>query len=88
LGLVGDRGNEELILADEALTPDSSRFWPRDGYAPGGPQPSFDKQFVRDYLETLDWNKQPPAPALPADVVERTSEKYLEAYRLLTGCSL
>ena len=88
LGLIGDEGHEELILADEALTPDSSRFWPRDGYSPGGPQPSFDKQFVRDYLETLDWNKQPPAPALPANVVERTSEKYLEAYRLLTGRSL
>jgi phosphoribosylaminoimidazole-succinocarboxamide synthase len=87
LGLIGE-GHEELILADEALTPDSSRFWPRDGYSPGGPQPSFDKQFVRDYLETLDWNKQPPAPALPANVVERTSEKYLEAYRLLTGRSL
>ena len=88
LGLIGDEGNAQMILADEALTPDSSRFWPRDSYAPGGPQPSFDKQFVRDYLETLDWNKQPPAPALPANVVERTSEKYLEAYRLLTGRSL
>jgi phosphoribosylaminoimidazole-succinocarboxamide synthase len=84
LGFIG----EELVLADEVLTPDSSRFWPRDTYSPGGPQASFDKQFVRDYLETLDWNKQPPAPALPADVVERTSEKYLEAYRLLTGRSL
>jgi phosphoribosylaminoimidazole-succinocarboxamide synthase len=88
LGLIGDGATEQLILGDEALTPDSSRFWPRDSYAPGGPQASFDKQFVRDYLETLDWNKQPPAPALPADVVERTSEKYLEAYRLLTGRSL
>jgi phosphoribosylaminoimidazole-succinocarboxamide synthase len=78
----------ELILGDEALTPDSSRFWPRETYSPGGPQASFDKQFVRDYLETLDWNKQPPAPVLPAVVVERTSEKYLEAYRLLTGRSL
>jgi phosphoribosylaminoimidazole-succinocarboxamide synthase len=77
-----------LVLADEALTPDSSRFWPREQYAPGGPQPSFDKQFVRDYLETLDWNKQPPAPKLPEDVVEKTSAKYLEAYRLLTGKSL
>jgi phosphoribosylaminoimidazole-succinocarboxamide synthase len=84
LGFIGD----ELILGDEALTPDSSRFWPRETYSPGGPQASFDKQFVRDYLETLDWNKQPPAPALPADVVERTSQKYLEAYRLLTGRSL
>jgi phosphoribosylaminoimidazole-succinocarboxamide synthase len=88
LGFIGEGANEELILGDEALTPDSSRFWPRDTYSPGGPQASFDKQFVRDYLETLDWNKQPPAPALPADVVERTSEKYLEAYRLLTGRSL
>ena len=65
----------ELLLADEVLTPDSSRFWPRDEYAPGGPQKSFDKQFVRDYLETLDWNKQPPAPSLPADVIEKTAAK-------------
>lgn len=79
---------EGIILADEALTPDSSRFWPQEGYAPGGPQPSFDKQFVRDYLESIRWNKQAPAPALPADVVARTQEKYLEAYRLLTGTSL
>ena len=76
---------EELILADEVLTPDSSRFWPRAGYQPGGPQSSFDKQYVRDYLESIRWNKQPPAPALPPDVVERTSEKYCEAYRVLTG---
>jgi phosphoribosylaminoimidazole-succinocarboxamide synthase len=74
-----------LTLGDEALTPDSSRFWPEDLYRPGGPQPSFDKQYVRDYLETLDWNKQPPAPALPAEVVARTREKYLEAYERLTG---
>jgi len=78
----------EIVLADEVLTPDSSRFWPRDGYAPGGPQPSFDKQFVRDYLETLTWNKQPPAPQLPDSVVERTSAKYQEAFRLLTGRAL
>lgn len=78
----------ELVLADEVLTPDSSRFWPADGYRPGGAQPSFDKQYVRDYLERIGWNKQPPAPALPADVAERTSEKYKEAYRLLTGCAL
>jgi len=76
---------EELVLADEALTPDSSRYWPADGYKPGGPQPSFDKQYVRDYLETLKWNKRPPAPTLPADVVRKTSEKYQEAYRRLTG---
>jgi phosphoribosylaminoimidazole-succinocarboxamide synthase len=75
----------QLVLGDEALTPDSSRFWPADAYAPGGAQPSFDKQFVREYLETLDWNKQPPAPPLPPEIVEATTERYLEAYRLLTG---
>ena len=80
-GFVGDR----LVLADEVLTPDSSRFWPRDRYQPGGPQPSFDKQYVRDYLESIRWNKQPPAPALPPEVIQQTSEKYQEAYRLLTG---
>ena len=74
-----------LLLADEALTPDSSRFWLRDEYAPGGPQKSFDKQFVRDYLETLDWNKQPPAPSLPDEVIEKTAEKYRNAYTRLTG---
>ena len=78
----------QLLLADEVLTPDSSRFWPRDEYSPGGPQKSFDKQFVRDYLETLDWNKQPPAPPLPADVIEKTPMKYIEAYRRLTGRDL
>ena len=77
--------HDQLVLADEVLTPDSSRYWPADRYAPGGPQPSFDKQFVRDYLETLSWNKQPPAPALPEDVVRKTSEKYVEAYGRLTG---
>jgi phosphoribosylaminoimidazole-succinocarboxamide synthase len=77
-----------LLLADEVLTPDSSRFWPRDHYSPGGPQKSFDKQFVRDYLETLTWNKQPPAPSLPADVIRKTSLKYLDAYKRLTGRSL
>jgi len=79
---------EQLTLADEVLTPDSSRFWPRDTWRPGGAQLSFDKQYVRNYLETLDWNKQYPAPALPADVAERTGEKYREAYRILTGKSL
>jgi phosphoribosylaminoimidazole-succinocarboxamide synthase len=78
----------QIILIDEVLTPDSSRFWPQRDYAPGHAQPSFDKQFVRDYLESLPWNKQPPPPPLPAEVVERTSEKYREAYRLLTGRSL
>ncbi|MEW6131326.1 MAG: phosphoribosylaminoimidazolesuccinocarboxamide synthase [Acidobacteriota bacterium] len=77
--------DSEIILVDEALTPDSSRFWAKALYEPGHAQPSFDKQFVRDYLETLDWNKQPPAPVLPDTVVERTSEKYIEAYKLLTG---
>ena len=80
--------NGELLLADEVLTPDSSRFWPRSEYAPGGAQKSFDKQFVRDYLETLDWNKQPPAPSLPDEVVEKTAAKYREAYTLLTGRTL
>jgi phosphoribosylaminoimidazole-succinocarboxamide synthase len=74
-----------LIWIDEALTPDSSRFWARDAYAPGRSQPSFDKQFVRDYLETLDWNKQPPGPELPPEVVARTMEKYLEAQQSLVG---
>ena len=78
----------ELLLGDEVLTPDSSRFWPLDTYMPGGAQKSYDKQFVRDYLETLDWNKQPPAPPLPADVIEKTSQKYIEAYTRLTGRSL
>jgi phosphoribosylaminoimidazole-succinocarboxamide synthase len=85
-GLITDEsGNEQIVLTDEVLTPDSSRYWPADSYNPGGPQPSFDKQYVRDYLESIHWNKQAPAPALPREVVVRTSEKYLEAYRLLTG---
>ena len=75
----------QLVLADEVLTPDSSRFWPVESYCPGGAQPSYDKQFVRDYLESIRWNKQPPAPGLPADVAQKTSEKYKEAYRKLTG---
>jgi phosphoribosylaminoimidazole-succinocarboxamide synthase len=78
----------KLILIDEVLTPDSSRFWPADQYAPGRSQPSFDKQFVRDYLETLDWDKTPPAPALPDGVVERTQAKYLEAFERITGRAL
>ena len=78
----------EIILIDEALTPDSSRFWPADSYAPGGPQASFDKQFVRDYLEASGWNKQPPSPALPDRVVAGTSAKYVEAYERLTGMKM
>ena len=78
----------KLILIDEVLTPDSSRFWPADQYTPGKSQPSYDKQFVRDYLETLDWNKTPPGPMLPDDVVAKTTAKYLEAYDRLTGRKL
>ena len=77
-----------VLLIDEVLTPDSSRFWPRDGYRPGGPQPSFDKQYVRDYVDSIGWNKQPPAPALPPEVVEQTTKKYLEIFRRLTGRDL
>ena len=84
----GRLANGEVILIDEALTPDSSRFWPMDGYAPGKPQPSFDKQFVRDYLEAIRWNKRPPVPSLPSDVVSRTRDKYIEAFRRLTGREL
>jgi phosphoribosylaminoimidazole-succinocarboxamide synthase len=82
------RTAEGIMLADEVLTPDSSRFWEAAAWKPGGPQPSFDKQFVRDYLEAIHWNKQAPAPSLPQDVVERTQEKYLEAFRRLTGRQL
>ena len=78
----------QIILIDEALTPDSSRFWPVAEYAPGKSQPSFDKQFVRDYLESLNWDKRPPAPTIPAQVAEATTVRYLEAYRLLTGKEL
>ncbi len=78
----------QLILADEVLTPDSSRYWPADQYKPGGPQFSFDKQYVRDYLDTLSWDKRPPAPALPEDVIRKTSEKYQEAFSRITGRSL
>jgi phosphoribosylaminoimidazole-succinocarboxamide synthase len=79
---------ENLIWIDEALTPDSSRFWPTDGYQPGRTQPSYDKQYVRDYLERIGWNKQAPGPELPPDVVAATREKYREAYRQLTGHEL
>jgi phosphoribosylaminoimidazole-succinocarboxamide synthase len=75
----------ELLLIDELMTPDSSRYWPRDQYAPGGPQPSFDKQYVRDYLESIRWNKRPPVPSLPDSVIAKTREKYLDAYQRLTG---
>jgi phosphoribosylaminoimidazole-succinocarboxamide synthase len=81
-------GNKQLVLIDEVLTADSSRFWPKDSYRVGISPPSYDKQFVRDYLETLDWNKEPPAPKLPADVIQRTSEKYREALQRLTGRTL
>ena len=80
--------NGELVLVDEVLTPDSSRFWPADAYKPGQPQPSFDKQYVRDYLETLNWDKKPPAPALPPEIASATTARYLEAYKLLTGKEL
>lgn len=83
-GLIDDK----IILIDEALTPDSSRFWPQDTYAPGRSQVSFDKQFVRDYLESIGWDKFPPAPELPKGIINKTTEKYLEAYERLTGCTL
>ena len=88
-GLVGD-GNPaaDVVLIDEVLTPDSSRFWPKDQYKPGGAVPSFDKQFVRDYLEEIKWNKQPPVPSLPEAVIARTREKYVEAFRRLSGREL
>jgi phosphoribosylaminoimidazole-succinocarboxamide synthase len=87
-GWVEVDGREELIVIDEVLTPDSSRFWPADTYRPGGPQPSFDKQYVRDWLIAAKWNREPPAPVLPPEVVEKTAEKYREAYRRLTGREL
>lgn len=80
--------DNEIILIDEALTPDSSRFWPKDRYEPGKDQPSFDKQFVRDYLETLDWDKTPPAPRLPKRIIDKTTDKYLQAFKLITGRDL
>ena len=82
-----DRRTGELLLVDEVLTPDSSRYWPKDGYAPGGPQPSFDKQYVRDWLESTGWDKASSPPSLPADVVARTRDKYVDAYEILTGQS-
>ena len=78
----------QILLIDEAMTPDSSRYWPKDQYNPGRAQPSFDKQFVRDYLERIRWNKQPPVPSLPDEVVARTREKYIEAFRRLSGREL
>jgi phosphoribosylaminoimidazole-succinocarboxamide synthase len=84
----GEDAEGNILLVDEILTPDSSRFWDAQSYEPGHPQPSFDKQFVREYLETLDWDKRPPAPPLPPEIVEATSRRYLEAYRLLTGNEL
>jgi phosphoribosylaminoimidazole-succinocarboxamide synthase len=87
-GVREQNGRREILLIDEVLTPDSSRFWPADQYAPGGSQPSFDKQFVRDYLEQIRWNKQPPVPSLPEDVIVRTREKYVEALRRLAGHDL
>jgi phosphoribosylaminoimidazole-succinocarboxamide synthase len=88
-GVIDVRGRDaQLILIDEVMTPDSSRFWPAAQYRPGGGQPSYDKQYVRDYLEQIGWNKQPPAPALPPDVVGKTRDKYVEAFRLITGTEL
>lgn len=85
-GLVkAEDGTSEIVLADEVLTPDSSRYWPVEGYQPGGPVPSFDKQYVRDYLESVRWNKQAPSPTLPSEIVERTREKYLQAFYSITG---
>ncbi len=84
-GLVEEGGRQQVLLIDEVLTPDSSRFWPAAQYTPGGSQPSFDKQYVRDYLEQIKWNKQPPVPSLPDDVIARTREKYVEALRRLAG---
>jgi phosphoribosylaminoimidazole-succinocarboxamide synthase len=84
-GVVRGGGREQVLLIDEVLTPDSSRFWPADAYKPGGSQPSFDKQYVRDYLERIAWNKQPPVPSLPDDVIAGTRDKYVEALRRLAG---
>jgi len=83
-----ENGNEKLILIDEVLTPDSSRFWPMSDYAPGRGQQSFDKQFLRDWLEEIKFDKRPPAPKIPQEIIDQTRAKYLEAYRLLTGREL
>jgi phosphoribosylaminoimidazole-succinocarboxamide synthase len=80
--------NGELIIIDECMTPDSSRFWPKDAYQPGGAQPSFDKQFLRDYLETLDWGKCAPAPELPEEILDKTADKYREALQIITGITV
>jgi phosphoribosylaminoimidazole-succinocarboxamide synthase len=87
-GLIGAGGPDDVVLIDEVLTPDSSRFWPAAQYEPGHGQPSYDKQFVRDYLEEIRWNKQPPVPSLPDEVIARTREKYIDAFRLLSGREL
>ena len=87
-GIVSENGRDEVVLIDEALTPDSSRFWPASEYAAGGPQPSFDKQYVRDYLDRIKWGRNPPVPELPEDVITNTRAKYVEAYRRLTGREL
>ena len=87
-GLVTKNGQNEIVLIDEVLTPDSSRFWPENEYSPGGSQPSFDKQYVRDYLDRISWDRNPPVPELPDDVIARTQAKYIEAYELMTGMPL
>ena len=87
-GIVNEQGHDEIVLIDEVLTPDSSRFWPADRYVSGGPQPSFDKQYVRDYLDKIKWDRNPPVPELPDDVIANTQAKYVEAYTLLTGREL
>lgn len=87
-GLISSAGHDEIILIDETLTPDSSRFWPKAQFEPGKTQSSFDKQYVRDYLDSIQWNRQPPVPELPTDIVKMTQHKYLESYRLLTGTTL
>ena len=93
-GTIGDESRpcaqerDEIILIDEVLTPDSSRFWPKDSYVPGKSQPSFDKQYVRDYLETLDWNKKSPGPELPEEIVKKTTQKYIHALKMITGKEL
>ena len=87
-GLINKNGQNEIVLIDEVLTPDSSRFWPENQYKPGGSQPSFDKQYVRDYLDAINWDRNPPVPELPDDVIAKTEAKYIEAYELMTGRQL